>query len=70
MKKCDNFHEIESKRYVISDITGIPKPVTIKYGVCMATKEIEVCRCDGDEVICDLFPEKRSGATGRGVWQL
>ena len=28
-------------------------------GRCMGTKEREECACDGDESMCDFYPEKR-----------
>ena len=31
----------------------------VKYGVCLGTKEIDRCGCDGDESKCDFYPEKR-----------
>ena len=33
-----------------------------KYGVCLGTKEIDRCGCDGDESKCDFYPEKRKVA--------
>ena len=32
------------------------------YGVCLGTKEIDRCGCDGDESKCDFYPEKRKAA--------
>ena len=32
------------------------------YGVCLGTKEIDRCSCDGDESKCDFYPEKRKAA--------
>ena len=26
------------------------------YGVCLGTKEIERCACNGDESLCDFYP--------------
>ena len=34
----------------------------MKYGVCLGTKEIDRCNCDGDESKCDFYPEKRKAA--------
>ena len=34
----------------------------VKYGVCLGTKEIDRCSCDGDESKCDFYPEKRKAA--------
>ena len=31
----------------------------VKYGVCLGTKEVDRCSCDGDESKCDFYPEKR-----------
>ena len=28
-------------------------------GLCMGTKEIDKCRCEGDESKCDFYPNKR-----------
>ena len=33
-----------------------------KYGVCLGTKEVDRCNCDGDESKCDFYPEKRKAA--------
>ena len=33
-----------------------------KYGVCLGTKEIDRCSCDGDESKCDFYLEKRKAA--------
>ena len=32
------------------------------YGVCLGTKEIDRCGCDGDESKCDFYQEKRKAA--------
>ena len=34
----------------------------VKYGVCLGTKEVDRCSCDGDESKCDFYPEKRKAA--------
>ena len=34
----------------------------VKYGVCLGTKEIDRCGCEGDESKCDFYPEKRKAA--------
>ena len=34
----------------------------MKYGVCLGTKEIDRCKCGGDESKCDFYPEKRKKA--------
>lgn len=32
------------------------------YGVCLGTKEVDRCSCNGDESKCDFYPEKRKAA--------
>ena len=32
------------------------------YGVCLGTKEIDRCNCDGDKSKCDFYPTKRKAA--------
>lgn len=32
------------------------------YGVCLGTKECDMCSCGGDESRCDFYPEKRKKA--------
>ena len=34
----------------------------VKYGVCLGTKEIDRCGCEGDESKCDFYPVKRKAA--------
>lgn len=35
------------------------------YGVCLGTKEIERCTCNGDESLCDFYPNVRKVARER-----
>ena len=32
------------------------------YGVCLGTREVEMCNCGGDESKCTFYPEKRKAA--------
>ena len=32
------------------------------YGVCLGTREVEMCNCGGDESKCTFYPEKRKKA--------
>ena len=32
------------------------------YGVCLGTREVEMCNCCGDESKCTFYPEKRKKA--------
>ena len=32
---------------------------TCERGVCMGTKEVEPCKCKGNELNCDFYPEVR-----------
>ena len=60
MGRCNCWEErIEYKP--LHNIIGNPD-VAIPYGVCLGTKEVDRCDCDGDESKCDFYPEKRKAA--------
>ena len=40
-----------------------------KNGRCLGTKEVEVCRCKGDPVMCDFYPQKRNNKTAGDIMQ-
>lgn len=35
------------------------------YGVCLGTKEVDRCTCNGDESLCDFYPNVRKVARER-----
>ena len=38
-----------------------------KNGRCLGTKEVEVCSCKGDPVMCDFYPQKRNNKTAESI---
>lgn len=40
-----------------------------KNGRCLGTKEVEVCSCKGDPVVCDFYPQKRNNKTAGDIMQ-
>ena len=67
MGKCDCYHVTEGRGYRYDTVTGKPIPHTYEYGICLGTKERERCSCDGDEVRCDFYPQKRKKAEGEEI---
>ena len=63
MKKNCDCYRIESKRkYTYHPITGKPIGHDTTIGVCWGTKEMDECKCNGDETKCDFYPEVRTKA--------
>ncbi len=40
-----------------------------KNGRCLGTKEVEVCNCKGDPVVCDFYPQKSNNKTAGDIMQ-
>ena len=54
MERCDCY---ETRTY-----TAGPWKNNYLYGVCLGTREVEMCNCGGDESKCTFYPEKRKKA--------
>ena len=54
MEKCDC--------YETRTETAGPWKNNYLYGVCLGTREVEMCNCGGDESKCTFYPEKRKKA--------
>lgn len=54
MEKC-NCYETRTE-------TAGPWKNNYLYGVCLGTREVEMCNCGGDESKCTFYPEKRKKA--------
>ena len=54
MERCDCY---ETRTY-----TAGPWKNNYLYGVCLGTREVEMCNCGGDESKCTFYPEKRKAA--------
>ena len=54
MEKCDC--------YETRTETAGPWKNNYLYGVCLGTREVEMCNCGGDESKCTFYPEKRKAA--------
>jgi hypothetical protein len=65
MEQCDKYRVIQRRCFKIDPLSGKPRPYSYEEGVCLGTKELEVCGCDGDESRCDFYPEKRAKAVVR-----
>ena len=40
-----------------------------KNGRCLGTKEVEVCSCKGNTLVCDFYPQKRNNKTAGDIMQ-
>ena len=59
MKKCDAYVKLIEKKW-----DPIKNEIEEKNcGVCLGTKEIDACKCEGNEGKCDFYPEKRRNKT-------
>lgn len=61
-KNCDCYHIESKKQYTYHPITGQPIGHEVRVGVCWGTKETDECNCNGDETMCDFYPEVRDKA--------
>lgn len=55
MKKCDNYVQMVEKKFDLVE----NEIKTRNYGICLRTKEMEECNCEGDKSKCDFYLEKR-----------
>ena len=61
--KCDCYHTKDVTKYTYSPITGrCNGSYTDTVGVCWGTRECDECRCDGNKLKCDFYPEERKEA--------
>lgn len=56
MKNKCSCYEVRTRK--IQNCWPFPDHVE-KYGVCLGTKECDECSCEGNEYLCDFYPEKR-----------
>lgn len=53
--KCSCYNE----QYIVADYTYDGEVLYKKECRCRGTKERELCACEGDELKCDFYPDKR-----------
>jgi hypothetical protein len=62
MKKCSCYKIKTERRYKSHPITEELIGYNVEVGVCSGTKEMDVCRCNGDETKCSFYPRIRDRA--------
>lgn len=62
MKKCKYYNTRPTIEYTYNQLTGSPVAHDVEVGVCNGTKNAERCKCEGNELKCDFYPDVRKQA--------
>ena len=77
MNKCECYRTRTERRYFSDYERGcaaaqgklLPDYEDIRKGACLGTKEIDYCRCDGDQSKCDFYENVRQEAQRSSMTQ-